>query len=72
MVEEAVTAYSDPGKQTTIDEIVKLAAAKVPTLIGKLKEKGYLVRRCVPRPAPRAQPLVQPVRASRPGERRRA
>ena len=69
MVKDAVTAYSDPGKQTTIDEIVKLAAAKVPTLIGKLKEQGYLVRRCVPR---RAQPLVQPVRASRPGERRRA
>ena len=32
--------YTDPGNQLTIDAIVRLAEAKLPTLIAKLEEKG--------------------------------
>jgi hypothetical protein len=39
-LDEAVTTYTDPGQQATVDEIVKLASEKLATLIGKLEEKG--------------------------------
>jgi peptidoglycan hydrolase-like protein with peptidoglycan-binding domain len=35
----AVRTYTDPGNQLTIDAIVRLAEAKLPTLIAKLEEK---------------------------------
>jgi peptidoglycan hydrolase-like protein with peptidoglycan-binding domain len=37
---EAVTTFTDPGKQATVDAIVKLAADKLDALLAKLEEKG--------------------------------
>lgn len=37
---EAVTTFTDRGKQATVDAIVKLAAHKLDALLAKLEEKG--------------------------------
>jgi peptidoglycan hydrolase-like protein with peptidoglycan-binding domain len=37
---DAVTTFTDPGKQATVDAIVKLAADKLDALLAKLEEKG--------------------------------